>query len=156
MLKAPGERRNGNDKQNVSLTYLFNIAFLKVRGVLKSWEKLRLSDGAFGCCEYWRYWAGSTEALRFKLTRFDRERSTAKNYRLDQFSVLLPCFFFPPLKDYPGFQLNQSCLWLEIMSMFAGLQMNTVAPGLLSSTQSHHADTFEEGRKEKPWPSETN
>lgn len=62
----------------------------------------------------------------------------------------------PPLKDYPGFQLNQSCLWLEIMSMFPGLQMNTVAPGLLSSTQSRHADTFEEGRKEKPWPSETN
>lgn len=31
--------------------------------------------------------------------------------------------------------------------MFAGLQMNTVAPGLLSSTQSHHADTFEERQR---------
>lgn len=39
--------------------------------------------------------------------------------------------YFPPLKHYPGFQLNQSCLWLEIMSVLAGLQMNTVALGLL-------------------------
>lgn len=31
--------------------------------------------------------------------------------------------------------------------MFTGLQMNTAAPGLLSSTQSHHADTFEEKQK---------
>lgn len=38
---------------------------------------------------------------------------------------------FPPLKDYPGFQLNQSCLWSEIMSALAGLQMNTIALGLL-------------------------
>lgn len=36
--------------------------------------------------------------------------------------------------------------------MFARLQMNTVAPGLLSSKQSHHADTFEEGRKEEVLP----
>lgn len=31
---APGEQRNGTDKQNVSLSYLFNIPFLQVRGVL--------------------------------------------------------------------------------------------------------------------------
>jgi len=35
------------------------------------------------------------------------------------------------------------------MSKFSWLQMNTVAPGLLCSTQSHHTDTFEEGTKEK-------
>lgn len=55
-------------------------------------EKLCLSDGAFGCCEHWV----SAAALCFKLIRFDWERSTAKNYCLDQFSVLLPCFFTPP------------------------------------------------------------
>lgn len=37
---APGWQRHGNDKQNVTFIYLFNTAFLKVRGVLK----LRLSE----------------------------------------------------------------------------------------------------------------
>lgn len=49
---------------------------------------------------------------------------------LISFQLFFRAYFFP-LKDYPGFQLNQSCLWLEIMSVLAGLQMNTVALGLL-------------------------
>lgn len=35
------------------------------------------------------------------------------------------------------------------MSTLSELQMNTVAPGLVSSTQSHHTGTFEERRKKK-------
>lgn len=39
MQNASGEQSNGNDKQNVSLRYLFNIPFSqKVRGDLKPWE----------------------------------------------------------------------------------------------------------------------
>lgn len=40
---APGWQRHRNDRQNVTFRYLFNTAFLKVRGVLK----LRMGDGAF-------------------------------------------------------------------------------------------------------------
>lgn len=90
----------------------------------------------------------------FKVIRLDQ-----KNYRLDQFSVLFPRNFFffplplptPPLKDYTGFQLNQSCLWLEIMSVLAGLQMNTVALGLLQLGAVASCRHFR-GRQEKRTP----
>lgn len=91
----------------------------------------------------------------FKVIRLDQKRSAAKNYCLDQFSVPFPCNFFslppPPLKDYPGFQLNQSCLWLEIMSVLAGLQMNTVALGLLQLSAVASCRHFR-GRQEKRTP----
>lgn len=95
----------------------------------------------------------------FKVIRLDQKRAAAKNYRLDQFSVPFPCNFSffpplslpPPLKDYSGFQLNQSCLWLEIMSVLAGLQMNTVALGLLQLSAVASCRHFR-GRQEKRTP----
>lgn len=152
--EAPGERRNGNDKQNVSLRYLFNIPLLTVRWVLKAREgSSSWAMAPLVVCERGRRWVlFRCCSAGFKVIRLDQKRFCSKV--LLSWSVFssffLPCIFPPPhpLKDYPGFQLNQSCLWLEIMSVArwaSNEHRSSRAPP--ARLQSHHADTFADGRK---------
>lgn len=96
-LRRTEKQRNGNDKQNVSLRYLFNIAFLKVRGVLKPWESSCgwvMAPLVAASSEGTR--AASTAAWSFKLIHFDRERSAARITVLIslQFYLCVFSFFF--------------------------------------------------------------
>lgn len=126
----------GNDKQNVSLRHLFNVALLTVRGALRG--RLQLSDGAFPPKTSSTFLTPPPPV--FKVIRPDQKR-------LDQFSVL----FLPP----------QRLPWLSAKSILSlvgdnervspGLQMNTVALGLLQLRLRRSrisADTFG-GRQEK-------
>lgn len=128
------QKINRQNKMTRRFFDLFNTAHLWK--VWEAWrERLRLTDGTF-TCSGWRY---STLKLRPRET--DASWSAHSST-----SISLPLLFCrSSFKNYPDFQLNQSCLWLQIMSTFTGLQMNTVAAGLLSVTQPHHADTLEEG-----------
>ena len=155
------KQRNGNDKQNVSFEISLQYTISKrLEEVVKPWERSSgwlmtpVVAASSGRCRAVST-AGALVSTSFALTQSAFPARITVLISLRRYLSRVFFSFFK--KYYCGFQLNQSCLWLEIMSVFARLQMNTVAPGLLSyNTVTSRGYFWGRREKEKSQPSETN